>query len=477
MDPSFWSTPLSPESTVEEALTAMFNDTRRNPNPRPRMRYSPRTFTYNTSCNESTAAITVDGKTSVFFPPTNIKCKMYGFAIVPIGYYWDPTAAIQKQIDSSTFMMVAPANKLNSSEVDYAIEPFLFAFRAKHQCAAKVSDINIGVILPESPKDGVVILPKTLSTRCHYGPEDDSLILSTTYLQFALNPTIAADLNYRGPEPPSYYNASNHIDVIIRHLPRNLEQDDSQEPSPPFSSAQLIKATAGAAKYLASLGHNVYIYKDSESNADQLYILYDAIEIKDAYEIPNAVLATVIALTVLFGLVWYISERFQVVYNSTLYKTIYKELNTRDETVPMLLRYTGNPLAFDGNQVISKSDDLQNIAPETQDHPMVSMERQDNQSLASLDQTSIHYPITNSVSSTTSTPIMSLATPTPNSTTASTTWPSHGTQLQPPRNSSPGLLPRISRGDLDLQMELYPHPRSLNDTHDGDQASFPSTHQ
>ncbi|KAG0240904.1 hypothetical protein BGW41_006560 [Actinomortierella wolfii] len=202
-----------------------------------------------------------------------------------------------------------------------------------------------------------------------------------------VDPTIAADLNYRGPEPPSYYNASNHIDVIIRHLPRNLEQDDSQEPSPPFSSAQLIKATAGAAKYLASLGHNVYIYKDSESNADQLYILYDAIEIKDAYEIPNAVLATVIALTVLFGLVWYISERFQVVYNSTLYKTIYKELNTRDETVPMLLRYTGNPLAFDGNQVISKSDDLQNIAPETQDHPMVSMERQDNQSLASLDQT------------------------------------------------------------------------------------------
>ncbi|KAG0226372.1 hypothetical protein BGW42_003673 [Actinomortierella wolfii] len=318
----------------------------------------------------------------------------------------------------------------------------------------------------EFPGDGMISLPRTVSTKCHYGLAEKSLVASATYFQFAVgniqkfdniiatilddhtslpllrymkvainegkfenptnsstlvvlgkilsgvsdadfflciseyrkeqgtmglictymlasiivvspqavDPVIAAELP-RGPETQNKFNVTNQIDFTIHHLPRTAKQDGDQGTDPLFSSAQLVNATTGATRYLASLGHNVYIYEDQESKADQLYILYDIIELKDAYEVSTICLVLVCVLTVLFGLIWIFSKRLPIIYSSTLYMTIYKELNTTDETVPMLMRYTRDPLEFDGNQVILRSEDFPNITSETQDHPMITLQR------------------------------------------------------------------------------------------------------
>ncbi|KAG0339745.1 hypothetical protein BG000_001421 [Podila horticola] len=583
MDPSFWTTYLRPESTVEETLTVMLNDTRRNPNPNPRTRYTPRTFAHEAGCGESTAFITRNLTSLIYMPSITINCK--GYFIIPAGanFEWEPMAASLRVIDPNTLMAVAPATKGIGSPNADAIEPLFFAAGpGGNRLCTGITRSGQSSMSIDFPKDGIVDLPKTHVTKCQYGA-DGSLVSSVTYFKFAVghmkdfdnitasilddpislpllkpmnaainegaftsptnnstlvmllkipssasdvdffvcmskyreeqeemgllctyaltsfiivNPqavdsTIAADLN-RDSEPLNSVNATNQLDFTILHVRQVPESEGSQKTTPQFSSAHLIKATADATRYLASLGHNVHIYKDPGSIADQLYILYDAVELKDAYKVSTAAFAVVCALTGLFGLIWAFSEVFfPTVYNGTLYKTIYKDLNSKDKSVPMLMHCAHDPLVFNGNQVGLHPNDQPTVAPETssEDHPMDSLQRRNNvpnqqqerQPLMLLDEIPAQSPLMSSWSITASTPTMSPATATP-TTTTNTSWPLQATQLQPYGNTNLGVpppipprCPRFAHGTpstSSVQARLHGAT-----THGGDQTSASSTRQ
>ncbi|KAF9211518.1 hypothetical protein BGZ59_007966 [Podila verticillata] len=585
MDLSFWTAYLRPESTVEETLTAMLNDTRRNPNPNLRTRYTPRTFTHEAGCGKSTAIITRNLTYGIHMPSKAIDCKAYIMHLANVTFDWEPMTTSLRAIDSSTLMAVAPVTKIYDPLIVNTIQPFFIAAGGDHLCSrVTVSDIR-GMSLG-FPKDGMMALPKTHATKCQYGA-DGSLVLSVTYFQFVVShmkdfdnitasmlddptslpllkpmnaainkgafasstsnstlvmlmkipstasdvdffmcmskyrkehgekgllctymltsfiivnpqtvdPTIAADLKWE-PESLNLPNATNQLDFTILHLPQVLESEGSQKTTPLFSSAHLIKATADATQYLASLGHNVHTYKDPGSIADKLYILYDTVELKDAYEVSTTAFAVVCALTGLFGLIWALSEKFfPTVYNSTLYKTIYKELNSKDESVPMLMYCTHDPLAFDGNQVGLRPDNQSIVTPETssEDHLMVSLQRRNNvpnqqqeqRPLMLLDEIPAQSPLMSSGSIAACTPVMSPATApttTPPTTTTSTSRPLQATQLQPYESTNLGVppftpprCPRFAHGTPSTSS--VPVRLHSATTHGGDQTSVSSTRQ
>lgn len=596
-DPSFWNVYMSAESTMEEALTAMLNDTRRNPNPHSRTRYTPRTYAYETDCDESTAVITKNYSTAFFFPSTPAKCKGYALQVYHDAYDWEPKTASIRTLDSSTFMVVTPVVNLGMAQIYEAIEPSFVALE-RHLCSRLALSERLDAQFLDFPEDGIITLPKTHATKCQYG-SDGSVALSVTYFQFAVghmqdfdkitasilddptslpllkpmnaaindksfssptnnstlvmltkipsaasdvdffgcmskyseeqrdmgllctymltsminvkpqarDPTIAADLK-REPIPHSITKTTNQIDFTIYHLPHVPELESSQATAPLFSAAHLVKATTDATQYLASLGHNVILYKDSGSIVDQLYILYDSVELKDAYEVSTTAFVSVCVVTGLCGFAWIFSEYpkyFPTVYNSSLYKVIYKELKSKDESMPLLMRCTHDPLAFDGNQVVPDPDDQPNVKPGTlfQDNlPMVPLQvgnnvpRQQEQQLRMLEEIPAQSPLLNTWRIITSTPTMTSATPTTTATTTSTSWQSQPVQLQslgtdlgvpPPIPARPsgfayGALPTSS-------VQAPPHGATTHGatthgatthgatTHDADQTSAPSTHQ
>ncbi|KAF9385265.1 hypothetical protein CPB97_004968 [Podila verticillata] len=582
-DPSFWNAYLSAESTMEEALTAMLNDTRCNPNPRSKTRYTPRTYAYEKAgCDKSTAAITRDNNATFFFPSTSVNCKAYVFMLHNIAYDWEPKTASVQIIDSSTFMVVTPVVNRARAQNTEAIAPFFFAFERKSCVRLTFPPGAEDTLSSDFPEDGIITLPKTFATKCQYG-SDGSLVSSVTHFQFAIghmqdfdkitasilddpttlpllkpmhtaindgafssptnnstlvmltkipsaasdvdffgcmskyskkqrdmgllctymltsiinvkpqarDPTIAADLK-REPVPHNITNITNQIDFTIFHLPQVPELKSSQGTAPLFSAAHLVKATTDAARYLASLGHNVIMYKDSGSIEDQLYILYDAVELKDAYEVSTTAFAVVCAVTGLCGLAWAFSEYpryFPTVYNSSLYKVVYKELKSKDESMPMLMRCTHDPLAFDGNQV-ADIDDQPNVAPGTlsQDNLLMvplllgnNVSRQQEQQPQMLEEIPAQSLLLNTRRIIASTPTMIVAAPTTTATATSTSWQSPTTQLQSHGNPL-GVPPPIPARPFGFahgtpptfSVQAPPHGAT---TRGSDQTSAPSTHQ
>ncbi|KAF9093921.1 hypothetical protein BGX27_001545 [Mortierella sp. AM989] len=589
MDPSFWTTYLRPKSTMEETLTAMLNDIRRNPNPNPRTRYTPRSFAYEDGCDESAVFITRNFTTTIRVPSKTNKCKMYILQLGGTHFDWEPRNVSLRTIDSSTFMAIAaPFAKGNDTHIIETIDPFFVAARdiqtprGIQMCSRITFPIRERDISLDFPKDGMIALPRTHATKCQYGT-NGSLVSSATSFVFAVghmldfdnitasilddptsfpllkpmnaainegvftsptnsstlvmftkipsatsdvhfftcmskyrekqgemgllctymlilfiivnpqdvDPTIVADLN---PEfEPNSKKATNQLDFTILHLRQAPESETGLKTTPLFSSAHLIKATADAARYLASLGHNVHMYKEPGSMADHLYILYDAVELKDAYEISTAAFAVVCALTGLFGLIWVFSEKIlPTVYNSTLQKTIYKELNSKDESVPMLMCFTHDPLAFDGNQVGFNPNDQLAITHESsfEDHPMVPLQclnnvpdqQQEQQPLLPLDVTPAQFPLMSSWSITASTPILNPTRATTTATAAtmnSTSRPLQTTQLQPHSSANLGVPPPIPprprfANVTTPKFSVHVRPHSAT-THSGGQTLVPST--
>ncbi|KAF9309056.1 hypothetical protein BGZ91_007564, partial [Linnemannia elongata] len=116
-----------------------------------------------------------------------------------------------------------------------------------------------------------------------------------------------------------------------------------------YSVPHLLKATTNATVYLASLGHNVIMNKET----GQLYVLYDTIESKDAFEVPDPLLIFLLVVSLVCIIFWISSEfLYTAVYNGSLYKVIYEEIKAKDDNTPMLMDCTHNPLAFEGHQVI-----------------------------------------------------------------------------------------------------------------------------
>ncbi|KAF9579387.1 hypothetical protein BGW38_004380 [Lunasporangiospora selenospora] len=444
LDSNFWTTYMSSKSTVEQSLTRMLNDTYRNPSPSLRTRYTPRSFAYETGCNESNTAIFNDRQsTTIYMHSSNRSCMTYGMFLGGVSYDWEPNNTVFRKIDSDTSMVVAPAWKIDSdSKFDDATEPPFFVNGTNYLCDRYRVAISSS-FFPDFPEDDILSLPITRTTTCRYG-SNGSLVMSGTYFQFAVNhmqdfDNITASIL---PDPASFpllksmstaigegvfasptnnstfvvfsklhssasdadfftclsvsrkskggmgllcsylltfaivinpqpidstieadldgyieiQNAQSQLDFTIVHLPPGT--DNNQEKTAMFSSARLIKATTDATRYLASLGHNVQEYRHPVSKIDQLYVLYDSVELKDGYKVSTNSFIILCTFAGLFAIIWLISEmHYSTVYNGSIYKTIYKELKAKDESVQMLMHCTRDPLAFNDNPVVPDPGD------------------------------------------------------------------------------------------------------------------------
>ncbi|KAK3833782.1 MAG: hypothetical protein JOS17DRAFT_739333 [Linnemannia elongata] len=147
--------------------------------------------------------------------------------------------------------------------------------------------------------------------------------------------------------PTSYFeaefNITNKNEFTIHHMPSGLK--DSMDT---YSVPHLVKATTDATVYLASLGHNVVM----NTQAEQLYVFYDTIKFKDAFEVPNPLLIFLFVVSLVCIVVWAFSEKFTPVFNGSVYKVIYEDIKSKDDTTQMLMDCTHNPLAFEGYQVV-----------------------------------------------------------------------------------------------------------------------------
>ncbi|KAF9367173.1 hypothetical protein CPB97_006184, partial [Podila verticillata] len=138
-------------------------------------------------------------------------------------------------------------------------------------------------------------------------------------------------------------NITNRNEITIYHMPSG-----SKDSMAAYSVPHLLKATTNATVYLASLGHNIVM----NTQAEQLYVLYDTIEFKDAFEVPNPLLIFLLVVTLVCMVVWAFSAKFTPVYNGSIYKIIYEDIKSKDDKTQMLMDCTHNPLAFEGYQVI-----------------------------------------------------------------------------------------------------------------------------
>ncbi|KAK3833780.1 MAG: hypothetical protein JOS17DRAFT_739330 [Linnemannia elongata] len=138
-------------------------------------------------------------------------------------------------------------------------------------------------------------------------------------------------------------NITNKNEFTIHHMPSRLK--DSMDT---YSVPHLVKATTDVTVYLASLGHNVVMNKET----GQLYVFYDTIKFKDAFEVPNPLLIFLIVVSLVCIVVWAFSEKFTPVFNGSVYKVIYEDIKSKDDTTQMLMDCTHNPLAFEGYQVV-----------------------------------------------------------------------------------------------------------------------------
>ncbi|KAG0299635.1 hypothetical protein BGZ97_003608, partial [Linnemannia gamsii] len=419
---------------MEGTLISTLNDTRLNPNPIEKTRYTPRTYDYETACDESAAYFGMENIGGLSHPPPPLKCKLTVAMITNTNYIWDPTTAFVHFISSSIALVAAPISYSNNS--NYVVPQPIFKGVERRDCV-RASRPNRGGILPSFPNDGIINLPTTDATKCQYG-SDESIAMAITSIEFAVNrlddfdkvvasifedasdivllqsmgaaikngiflnpnniPSMAmiakmtSDVDYlicisrllqgrsmmslictyiatalisvkpqswdpimreglkRGPIqfPDDLNNPISQIDLSVFHLPRATTTKSTFS----FSTTHLLKATTDAADYLASLGHNVFINTTGRSESEGLYILYDTVKLEDAFEVPTVSLFVVFAVVLICAVAWVISEVFhQPVYNGSLYKVIFREIEAKDEKTPMLMDCANDPLAFEGDQV------------------------------------------------------------------------------------------------------------------------------
>jgi hypothetical protein len=302
-----------------------------------------------------------------------------------------------------------------------------------------------------------------------------------------IDSTIEADLG----RDINIQNTQSQLDFTIVHLPPGT--DSNQEKTPLFSSARLIKATTDTTRYLASLGHNVQEYKHPVSKIDQLYVLYDSVELKDGYEVSTTAFIFICTFAGLFAIIWGISEaRYPTVYNSSMYKTIYKELKSKDESVQMLMHCTHDPLAFNGNLIVPDPGDQSSVTPNTssQDCTMISTQPHNSSSqqyelqpLAMLEEIPAQSPFLISWSVPAPTPIMSPATATTTTTltmSATTSIPVKETRTEGYEGDNHGIPPPIHPSSPRVEYNAtitssdQSRPHGIT-THDENQALTPST--
>ncbi|KAG0282282.1 hypothetical protein BGZ96_000637 [Linnemannia gamsii] len=179
-----WSGFMQADASMEDTLVLVLNDTRVNPEPKPRTVYKPLKYDYEVACDETGVVIGSTNKEfAASYPSPHDNCKVL-FVQLPRGvesYDWDLKRATSRLISADVHMMVAPISHPKDRRME--LEPYLHAFNGK-VCTPPA---RVGLSLFRSfPKDGMTSLPSTDATRCQYGTGDSFIMISTS-IKFAIN--------------------------------------------------------------------------------------------------------------------------------------------------------------------------------------------------------------------------------------------------------------------------------------------------
>ncbi|KAG0327032.1 hypothetical protein BGZ99_008482 [Dissophora globulifera] len=160
------------------------------------------------------------------------------------------------------------------------------------------------------------------------------------------DPIITADLNRNPTLPVDPGSLINQNEISVYHMPPLGSANNMTT----YSAAHLLEATANMTQYFASLGHNVIMNNETA----RLYVLYDTVELTQAFEVSTALLIFVGCIVGICCIIWGFSEKFYpTVFTGSLYKVIYKEIKLKEKKTPMLMSFEHDPLAFNGYQQLS----------------------------------------------------------------------------------------------------------------------------
>ncbi|KAG0009954.1 hypothetical protein BGZ80_001905, partial [Entomortierella chlamydospora] len=155
-----------------------------------------------------------------------------------------------------------------------------------------------------------------------------------------INPAIAATQGGRSQYDPSLGTTI----FAFSHVP-SIEDGSSQT-----SIAEVKKANAATASYLASLGQNLYVDWDQQ----QVTIIFDTTDAEDGLEIPRWLIICIPIIAAISAFLLGFTEYFlDVRYTSSLYKAIALPMRSRmNSFAPMLMRSKVGPIEFEGIPVV-----------------------------------------------------------------------------------------------------------------------------
>ncbi|KAG0061316.1 hypothetical protein BGZ89_011568 [Linnemannia elongata] len=348
-----WTTFMEPDATMKKTLISLLSDTQSRPDPIPQTEYVPRTasnmlispglymvvapvsYTYATRFppdpQVSGYATKNCTRTSTLRNPLFDTFPKDGIVALP---RTDLTRCQYESDDSivtaSTYVMFA-INELKDFDRiatsifdDPTSLPLLTPMRTAINNGTFLNPTNNATMVMFTRISANVDFFVCMST---YLNRTNDMGLLCTYVLTSListnpqpwDPDMLKDIRLE-PSPPIVDGIPiSELNLNIQHMPLR-----SQDPMWKFSPAHLLEATTDAAEYIASLGHNIVTNQET----GQLYILYETIVLKDAFEVPNALLIVLAVVVVTCLAIWVASEvRYPAVYNGSLYKVIFQGIS------------------------------------------------------------------------------------------------------------------------------------------------------
>ncbi|KAF9371187.1 hypothetical protein CPC16_003207 [Podila verticillata] len=184
-DPIFWTASMEADAKMNETLISTLNDTRRNPNPVPRTRYTPRTYDYEIACDE-TMVIFGSSLEDYLAYPKDVNCKSNIIIVSNKTYNWNTKeTTFRDLIAPNTIMIAAPVVYVDGDRFFEMPRPFFNGGYKKNTCWQS-QGLDFGVTLKIRPKDGLISPPMTEVTKCQFA-SDESTVISATSFHFAVN--------------------------------------------------------------------------------------------------------------------------------------------------------------------------------------------------------------------------------------------------------------------------------------------------
>lgn len=184
-DPIFWTANMEADAKMNETLISTLNDTRRNPNPVPRTRYTPRTYNYEIACDETMVIFGSSLKDYLVYP-SEVNCKSNIIIVSNKIYSWNTKkTTFRDLIAPNTIIIAAPVVYVDGDRFFEMPRPSFNGGYKTNTCW-QFPGLDFGVILKIRPKDGLTSPPTTVITRCQF-TSDESTVISATYFHFAVN--------------------------------------------------------------------------------------------------------------------------------------------------------------------------------------------------------------------------------------------------------------------------------------------------